>query len=207
MAFSDYDATAGNNTSIAGINIAENCSPANINNAIRQLMADAKAFANANTVSGSYQPLDASLTAYAALTTAADKGIYYTASDTPATYDLTSFGRTLGGLADYAALRTGLGAVTITASSLANPGYIKFNISGTNLMLQWGTGSIGANTTGTISYGQSFSTFAVCTVSGGPTGSSSEGDVHPTAASGVSSQAIVNSAPSTAFYSYFVIGV
>lgn len=37
---SDYSTTPGNNTDVAGINIAENCSPANINNAIRELMAD-----------------------------------------------------------------------------------------------------------------------------------------------------------------------
>lgn len=36
----DYSATAGNNTDIDGVNIAENCSPANINNAIRSLMED-----------------------------------------------------------------------------------------------------------------------------------------------------------------------
>jgi hypothetical protein len=36
----DYSATAGNNTDIDGVNIAENCSPANINNALRSLMED-----------------------------------------------------------------------------------------------------------------------------------------------------------------------
>lgn len=43
MAVSDYSTTPGSNTTISGINIAEGCPPANINNAIRQLMADAKA--------------------------------------------------------------------------------------------------------------------------------------------------------------------
>lgn len=205
MSFSDYSTTPSANTSIAGINIAENCSPANVNNALRQLAADGKELADlVGTPGTDYQPLDATLTDFAALTTAADKGIYADGSDSFATFDLTAFGRTLAGLADYAALRTGLGAITVTASSLANPGYIKLS---NNLMLQWGTGSIGANTTGTISYSQSFSTFAVCVVSGGPTGSSSEGDVHPYQAAGLSSQAIVNSAPNSAFYSYFAIGV
>jgi len=36
----DYSNTAGSNTTINGIDIAEGCSPAGINNAIRQLMAD-----------------------------------------------------------------------------------------------------------------------------------------------------------------------
>jgi hypothetical protein len=44
MAVSDYSATPGSNTSISGINIAEGCSPANLNNAIRQLMADIAAY-------------------------------------------------------------------------------------------------------------------------------------------------------------------
>lgn len=43
MAVSDYSTTPGSNTTISGINIAEGCPPANINNAIRQLMADVRA--------------------------------------------------------------------------------------------------------------------------------------------------------------------
>ncbi|HSI08836.1 MAG TPA: hypothetical protein VK985_09595 [Rariglobus sp.] len=57
------------------------------------------------------QPLDDTLTNFAAVTFAANKGVYWTAADTAATYDLSSFGRTLSGLADYAALRTGAGLV------------------------------------------------------------------------------------------------
>lgn len=40
MPISDYSTTADNNTSISSINIAEGCMPSNVNNAIRQLMAD-----------------------------------------------------------------------------------------------------------------------------------------------------------------------
>jgi hypothetical protein len=40
MAVTDYNATASNNTAISGINIAEGCPPGNVNNAIRQMMAD-----------------------------------------------------------------------------------------------------------------------------------------------------------------------
>lgn len=39
---SQYDSTAANNTDIDGVNIAEGCSPANINNAIREQMAHLK---------------------------------------------------------------------------------------------------------------------------------------------------------------------
>lgn len=40
MPIADYSETADNNTSISGINVAEGCLPSNVNNAIRQLMAD-----------------------------------------------------------------------------------------------------------------------------------------------------------------------
>lgn len=40
MAIGDYDTTASNNSSISGTNIGEGCAPGNINNAIRQIMAD-----------------------------------------------------------------------------------------------------------------------------------------------------------------------
>lgn len=46
MSFADYSTTPGSNASIAGTNVAENCSPSGLNNAIRQLMADGKGLAN-----------------------------------------------------------------------------------------------------------------------------------------------------------------
>ena len=36
---SDWDTTANNNTDVGGINIAENCPAANVNNAMREIMA------------------------------------------------------------------------------------------------------------------------------------------------------------------------
>lgn len=150
MAFSDYSTTPGSNVSINGINIAENCSPANINNAIRQLMADAKTFADALGDSTDYQPLDASLTALAALVTAANKGLYFTASDTPATYDLTAFGRTLAGLADVAALKSQISAVTVVSSTLAASGHLALDLTGdgaADIKLNWGTGTFGSSVT------------------------------------------------------------
>ena len=44
MAVKDYNTDPAKNTAISGINIAENCPPGNVNNAIRQEMADTKAF-------------------------------------------------------------------------------------------------------------------------------------------------------------------
>jgi hypothetical protein len=49
MAVTDYLATPSSNTAIAGINIGENCPRANVNDAIRQLMADLKTLVGPNT--------------------------------------------------------------------------------------------------------------------------------------------------------------
>ena len=74
----------------------------------------------------SAQPLDATLTALAAVTTAADKVIYATGVDTFATTDLTSVSRTLLAQTTQALMRTtGLGLGTIAtqaASSVAITG-------------------------------------------------------------------------------------
>lgn len=46
MSVKDYRVDPDLNTAISGINIAEGCPPSGINNAIRQLMADVKAYAD-----------------------------------------------------------------------------------------------------------------------------------------------------------------
>lgn len=46
MAFSDYFSTPSLNVTIAGISVAENCPAGNVNNALRQLMADARTFSD-----------------------------------------------------------------------------------------------------------------------------------------------------------------
>lgn len=56
MAVSDYSTNPNSNTSIGGINIAENCPAPNINNALRQLMADVAAFAASVPNGGNYMP-------------------------------------------------------------------------------------------------------------------------------------------------------
>lgn len=57
MAFADYSTTPASNTSIAGINIAEGCPPANINDAIRRLAADGKALSDQVNAGGSAMPV------------------------------------------------------------------------------------------------------------------------------------------------------
>jgi hypothetical protein len=81
----------------------------------RTLIDDADA-ATARTTLGA-QPLDATLTAIAALTTAADKLIYATGSDAFSTCDLSAFARTLLDDADAATARTTLGASSNVGSN------------------------------------------------------------------------------------------
>lgn len=69
------------------------------------------------------QPLDATLTALAGVAVAADKGIYATGVDAFATYDLTAFGRSLGGAADAAAGRTLLALGTAAQANTGESGH------------------------------------------------------------------------------------
>jgi hypothetical protein len=213
MAVTDYSTTAADNTSVGGVSIAEGWAPANVNNAIRALMADIASGIDDGdfaTTSG-FQPLDATLTALAGLATGADKFAYSTGTDTFAEADITSYGRTLLGLANAAALKAQVAGVSVVASSIANPGYVSLDFTGngtTDLTIQWGTGSISANSTSTISYPTAFTSFAICVAVGGRTGgnTSTEGDVHPYQASGLTSQAIAYSGTGSAFYSWIAIG-
>lgn len=50
MSFGSYSTTPASNTTIGGVSIAEGCAAGNVNNAIRQIMADGKALSD--TVDG-----------------------------------------------------------------------------------------------------------------------------------------------------------
>lgn len=135
---SQWDTTAGNNSDIGGINIAEGCAAANVNNALREFMAQfatARTGADTGIVTGTAGSsdqfakwnvdgdivggdLDATLTSIAALGTAANKGLYTTGVDTWAEFDLTSAGRALLDDADASAQRTTLGLGTAAVAPL-----------------------------------------------------------------------------------------
>lgn len=217
MAFSDWSTAQASNGTVLGVNIAENCAPGNVNDAIRIAMADLRTaihpvlgtFLASSSLASARSNLGvteggASMTAFGALTNSANKLPYMTGGDAWALADFTSFGRTLAALGDVAALVALIGGLTVTASSLANPGYIHLS---NGLKFQWGTGSLGANSSGSINYPLAFSSFAICIPNGGPNGTSSEGDVHVVAASGTTSQSIVNSGNATGFYNWIAVGV
>jgi hypothetical protein len=82
---SEYSATPASNTDISNINIAEGCSPANVNNAIRSLMAQIKDL-QAGT-SGDTIPLTAGGTGS---TTATDARTALSAAKSGANSDITS---------------------------------------------------------------------------------------------------------------------
>lgn len=96
----------------------------------RTLLDDVDATAMRATLgaqpAGSYQASDATLTALAALVTAADKMIYSTGSDTFAMTTLTAFARTLLDDPDAEAMRATLGVLNPNQKQLASA-WVKFN--------------------------------------------------------------------------------
>ena len=170
---SSWSTTAADNATALGIDIGEDCAAGNLNGSQREMMAQIKAWYDSITAlvgsgSSGAQPLDATLTALAALTTSANKLIYATGSDTFATTDISSFGRALIDDADAATACNTLGAVRVAAMSLANPGYVKLQVGSSQyFMVAWGTCSIAANGTTSISYAAAFPTASFAVVNAG----------------------------------------
>lgn len=163
MAVTDWNTNANSNTSVGGINIAENCPAGNINGALREMMAQIKGFSNG--LGNDYQAKNANLTSLAGLSVAANKLPYGNGTNTLALTDLTPFMRTLLDDPDAATAMLTLGGVRVSALSLANPGYIRFQVGASSfLQLAWGTFTGAPNATTSVNYAASFpnASFPVC---------------------------------------------
>jgi hypothetical protein len=160
MSTDDWSTTPASNATVLGIDIGENCAAANVNDAIRIAMADLKTKldeidATIGT-SPTGQPLDATLTALAALTTAADQYILATGANSFSMASITSIGQAIVASASYSALLTALGFGYSTTGTPGSSGWkfyvdIPFPTLGT-LRINMGTIVLGANVTTTDAF-------------------------------------------------------
>ena len=125
------------------------------------------------------------------------------AANVTGTVPLTNGGT---GATTAAAALAALGGLSgVLNSSNSTSLSISIEIGGVDYILQAGSGFIGGNTTGSVSFPTPYTTYAFCVVSGGPTSASYEGDVHSyyNTTTGAS---IVNSASATASYRWIALG-
>jgi hypothetical protein len=161
---------AADNATVLGVNIAEGCPAANMNNALRQALADVAGGVNVSllgtflastTLAQARSALGvtegtASQTAFAALTNTANSLPYMTGSDAWALATLTTFGRSLIDDGDAATARTTLGVPGMAVTTDTDGKAIALTISGTTYYLQYGTKSIGGNTTAAVTFPEPF---------------------------------------------------
>lgn len=163
--------TEGNSLIATAVSALVNSSPATLDtlNELAAALGNDPNFATTITTAlGNKQPLDQTLTALAALATAANKLIYATGPDTFSTTDLTGFARTLLDDADAATMRGTLGIQTYNfTSSLSTSGYQKLP---TGLIIQWGPWTTVSGATTDVTFPITFPTeriFEAANVSNG----------------------------------------
>lgn len=176
MGADSYNTNPDLNTSQLGMATGNNAlNVGSVDNAIRKLMADIATFYQA------WSPLIAQITskqgASAILNALVGAGAasarvpYYTGSDSAALTPISPLGASLLGIADATAACNALGAVRVAALSLADPGYVKFQVGSAPLYftVQWGANTCNVGNT-VITYPVAFSTFSRPVISGGSTG-------------------------------------
>lgn len=162
----DWSPTPGSNSTVDGINVATGMPVNNVDNAIRSLMATIRASFSStleNFLAGiSALPVASGGTG---ATTAADArtalGLGSVATESTLPLSKGGTGATTGSGA-----LTNIGGIGASAASVASPGYITLVVPGIgNLHIQWGTVSVGANSSGAVTYPVAFSTVAIPVVS------------------------------------------
>lgn len=165
MSVQDWNTTAANNNAVGAINIAEGCPAANLNNAIREVMAQVKAFSTG--LGSTYQAKDGALTSLAGLTGSNNKVPIFTGAETLSTITVTDFIKTLLDDNSADAACNTIGAVRVAALSLGNPGYIRFVVGGSSFFqVAWGSISVPANSALTVSYASPFNNASFPVASG-----------------------------------------
>lgn len=163
MSFSDWSTVDSENDTTSGINIAENCPAANVNNWGRRIMAQLRAAFNpildtffaSTTLSQARTALgvpegSTSLTNFSGLTNAANTLPYMTGSDAWATTSLTSFARTLLDDGDAATALATLGALGGSVTTTGSGSSLNITIGGVTYRVQFATGT-GQSSEGTQS--------------------------------------------------------
>jgi hypothetical protein len=166
---SEYSATAGNNTDINSINLAEGMAPSLVNNAIRQLMAQLKDYqagtAGDNvTVGGNLSVTGTSTMTGTVTGTAGFSGPITTAS-------ITATGGTINGAVIGGSSAQAITGTTVTASTgfVGNlTGAVTGNTAGTHTGAVTGnvTGNLTGNVTGNVTTSTGTSTFNNVTIDG-----------------------------------------
>jgi hypothetical protein len=221
MAFSDWETVAADNNTTLGVNIAEGCPAANINNAIRESMAQMRsaihptldAFLASTSLSSARSALGVSgggtsSNNFSNLTNTANKVPYMTGSDNWSTTDLTSFGRSVIATGDAAALNAllgtgGGGGISGSASS----GYASFNFAGTLFKIQWKDATAAANGSTTVTFPTAFSSWSRAWVNSSVTDTSASNNNPTVGSSSTTSATIYSSRDSSKPITVFAIGV
>jgi len=203
MPTSAWSQTAAGNGATLGIDIAENCDAANINNALREIMAQLKVKLDA--IDAAAVTIDATLVALGNLTTAANQMIYSTGVDTFAMTTLSTFMRTVLDDGDAATARATLGISELSVVSNGNGKSISLPISGTTYRLQFGTVSVAGETSASITFPEAFSGTPVCVCSGGSTNTGADANHRITAVTS-SGATITSSATGTNTSQWIAVG-
>lgn len=164
MAVSDWSTTPGANTSLEGINCAQgSMTPGSVDNLFRAMAAAIRSkFDDTDNTIDSLDTLGIALTALNAVVPSANRLPYFTGPGTATSTSLTPFARTLLDDTDAATACATLGAVRVVGYSAANPGYIRLQIAtSVNFTINWGTVTAAANSNGTATFSQAYSTFSI----------------------------------------------